>query len=309
MEKNNIFPSSIRSYHLILCAKNLTFRSCKKRLAAVLVLMKQKSSSYIILGLNAKECVDLRSSGVDFFTESDFEHEPFLQDVNAAAVQLAAKWYESKKAQELLSWKYTNLGSLIQHSLTYFLLEPLRDIAILCELTERRMIHASTFVELDSGKVVDLSMEAPEGMLQQWYGGGVLLPQRSSHCQPDNILRIITGPLWVLWNFLLGLKKGRLLNGILVSSDLKHVEPILPFLDPDSEQQLIFVRDQYAPRLLPRFVRNGISLYKINAPLNPRVMSRRWAIQLADVIEASDVFMFRGIAFFRFIKDRFTEKP
>ncbi len=287
---------------LFLCSRNPSF-SLQPRLKSLAGFLK-KDSVPIILGLNPQEQASLKASGFSFLTEGDFEHEPFMADVNQTANQLAARWCEENHLAEALHYRGINLGTLIQHPMTYFLLQPLRDIALLegvLRSTPGLSVYQADETRVHEAPVKNVSLEF---LLKDWAS----VKPRPVLPPKQGIFRGLIALFWRILSPVLLSLQPKSADRILISSDLKHALPVMSELKENKTSQFVFLRDQYGIRQASSFIQGNIPFFVPPSGVRDSAAVDLIKLRLEKPLSQSSSFVYKGLPFLPLIQEAMLQK-
>ena len=292
-------------YTLILCNRHRSFSIQEDRMVYLLELLGKITQKVIILGLNLEEGIKVKEQGIVFFSEVDFEKEGLLNDINETAIRMATEWYQLPQIRNFLEYQGVNLGEVIQHPMTYFLLQPLKDIAVLDFLISRGLIHRCYFCGKEKSKEIFEEKYSVNHLLEEWD-----TPVLSEYLQMSHDLksyvRKLSGILWKVFNLAFNTINIRKTKTILISSDFKHITPMVKHFAEDEDTRLVYLRDNYAIRHFLFFLKERISFY-ICASSCRTPRQNEWDT-FSQIVIDSKAFFYKGVSFWPFIALAFKEE-
>lgn len=310
MPKSSLFTDPHKRVSLVLCSgffdKNSQPQVWLKNLSELLSNFNE-SDNLVLLGLNPKTESLLAEQNHTFLSEIDFEDNGCLADVNQTAIHLAANWYMQAGLSRWLSHKDINIGQIFQHSMTYFLLQPLKSIGIIDFLVSRDSIDAAFLVTnngKDSHKISDISTL---NVLELWKT--IIIPELVPPLTTDwrDHIKKIGRFLWQIANFKSHKFRKNATHEILLSSDIKHVNTIIPHLLHNKKYRLSYLRDNDALRQLPDFFQQNIQYYSMITEMSETDNEDEWNV-FRKTVRQANFFTFRGIGFWQYIENEFVEK-
>ncbi len=290
-------------HSLILCARDLSFHADPVRVELLAKSLSGLTSPAIVLGLNTEETAALNQRGFSFYQEADFEHAPFMSDVNRAANETAANWFRSPGVRECLTYKGVNLGEMLQHPMTYFLLTPLRAIALVDGLFAQKTITSCLFFPLGSGGPEPLPVTEPALLTDHWVSSQPGVSKQENRNR-GSFMRAMLGLVWKAVNFVISLRAGGE-KTVLVSSDTKHAAPVMAELEKKGTFRFTFIREQFPARLLKPFFQKSISLESVCARPGSGEKLRK---ELSFTLETKRPFTFKNTDYWVMIREIFLEK-
>lgn len=292
---------------LVLCGRDNSFSLHDDRVSALAGFLKNAPGSKrpAVFGLNAADIEWLSARDLDFLRENDFESGPYLKDVNAEAIRMALEWPRLDGVAAILAVEGINTGECLSHPVTYFLLGVLRDIALLDGLLREKT--AEVYACDWKGRVQPVSVpRQTRALFEYWYG--LHRPEAKNEAgSAVSLARQGMGLFWRLASPVIRRWPGRGNTEILLSSDLKHVEPVRRVLRDKKRFGFTYLRDQYGIRQWRHFLGEKIPFYCISGQscgARPERIEKR----LAELLSGSGFFNYRNFDFFDTVKPHFMNK-
>jgi|GEM_PF-5230477 len=254
-----------------------------------------------VIGLPDSDKIPLREGGL-FYFEEDFEQEAFLKGVNNDAFKTAGDWYKSEEIAKILESEGFQPAALIQHPLTYFLLAFLRDTALINGLLDH----------LDPGSVYFFQ----NGVFKKASTCG--LKDCLGHLWPPERDEIKTAPFtlvkglkemalkgcWRILTACLGFLSKARNRQVLICSDLKHCETVIPTLFKNPELRLILLRQKAGVRFWRFALQHSMGVKFLNIPSVADENENLWAL-LDTALSRSAVFNRNGVNLWPFMRPSF----
>ncbi len=259
----------------------------------------------VVIGLPDSEKIPLRETGL-FLFEENFEQEPFMQKVNDDAFKTAGDWYLQPELSGILETEGLQTASLIQHPFTYFLLAYFRDTALLSGLLNQHSVMSIRLLHQDG------CLEPPDRTLEKALSF-LWPPERTERAAKplyesgsglkDKSLQALWKSANIFFNFLLFRKK----LSVLICSDLKHCDTVIPHLAKNTSVRLTLLRQKAGIRFWKFALRHFISMKFLPFSALEHEDTDLWN-RLDRALSHSDVFKRSGVNLWPLMKPSFRSR-
>lgn len=277
------------------------------RLQALKKLSQELSpqSRAAVIGLPDPEKAALRETGL-FLFEENFEQETFMQSVNDDAFKTAGDWYLRPELAGILETSGLQTASLIQHPFTYFLLAYFRDTALLNGLLTQLGVKRVCLYQKES--CTETQENSLESGLRFLWPAERIEDAAEPLAAPDNSAKEKSlQALWRAANFLfdLGLSKKKL--PVLICSDLKHCETVIPYLVQNPSVRLTLLRQKAGIRFWKFALRYLMGMKFLPFPPAEAENKALWN-RLDSALSRSDVFKRSGVDLWPLMRPSFRSR-
>lgn len=260
----------------------------------------RSSATCVVLGLKTSDYHFWRKNIPSILWESDFEKKGFLEDINEAAVQTAYQWPTPSDIKPLLVYENISLGECLHHPIAYLTLKYLRQISCLKAISS--FYHSNLFFYChEDGTLEFLQDQDPQQIFTRWNSN---FPAKSAltEAKIPNKIPIYEKAAAKLTRFQIPRTH---LKNILISSDLKQVQPVILALRRKRNYSFTFLREKFPFRLTSFLLKQNISISLLPPFFKNHSQRPSFLNQLEACLNKHNPFHFKGIDYWPSIKKDF----